>query len=61
MIDYRDISNTAKALIDQHGAAASEAAHRRSDQLFEGGDSEGSAVWRQIRAAVDELRRGARR
>ena len=50
MTDYRDISTTAKSLIDQHGAAASEVAHRRSDQFFDEGDPEGAEVWRQIRA-----------
>ena len=61
MIDYRDIFTTAKLLIDEHSAAASEVAHRRSDQLFHEGDHEGATVWRQIRAAIDDLqRRGGR-
>jgi hypothetical protein len=33
----------------------------RADLFLEEGDVEGSAIWRQIRAAIEELRRGRRK
>jgi hypothetical protein len=36
-------------------------AAQRADELLEEGDVDGSAAWRRILAAVEELRRGRRR
>ena len=35
-------------------------AQARSDRLFDSGDPEGPATWRQIRIAITELQRGRR-
>jgi hypothetical protein len=55
-----DIYRAARLLIDQRGEDAATFAASRADLLFEEGAVEGSAVWRQIRAAIEELRRGRR-
>jgi hypothetical protein len=56
-----DVFRAAKLLIDQHGEDAALQAAQRADELPEEGDGDGSAVWRRILAAVEELRRGLRR
>jgi hypothetical protein len=58
-IDDPDIFRAAKLLIDQHGDDASLRAAERADELLAEADVEGSAVWRRILAAIDELQRGA--
>jgi hypothetical protein len=60
MIDDPDIYRAAKLLINQHGEDAALRAAQRADALLEEGDVDGSAVWRRIVAAVEELRRGRR-
>ena len=55
-----DIYHAARLLIDQRGEDAATFAAGRADPLLEEGDVEGSAVWRQARAAIEELRRGRR-
>jgi hypothetical protein len=60
MMDDLDIWRAAKPLVDQHGDDAPLRAVLRADELLEGGDVTGHAVWRRILAAVEELRRGRR-
>jgi hypothetical protein len=60
MIDDPDILRAAKLLIDQQGEDAALRAAQRADELFKEGDVDGSAVWRRILAAIEELRRGRR-
>jgi hypothetical protein len=55
-----DIFQAAKLLIEQHGNDAAIRAAQRADVLLEEGDVEGTAVWRQILGAVDELPRARR-
>jgi hypothetical protein len=55
-----NIFRAAKLLIDQHGGEAATFAAGRADDLLEEGDIEGSAVWRRILAAIEELQRGPR-
>ena len=57
VIDEPDIYRAAKILIDQHGEDAAERAERRASELWDEGDAEGTAVWRHILKAVDELTR----
>jgi hypothetical protein len=45
---------------DQHGEDATQRAAQRADELLEVGDLDGSAVWRRILAAIEELQRGRR-
>ena len=47
----------ANLLIEQHGADADLHAAMRLDELWEAGDAMGAAVWRQVRDAIDALRR----
>jgi hypothetical protein len=47
-------------VIDQQLEEAATVAAGRADLVLEDGDVEGSAVWRRILAAIDELRRGRR-
>jgi hypothetical protein len=61
MIPDLDIYRAAKLLIDQHGQDATIRAAERADELLEGGDTEGAAIWRAIAAAIEELRRGGTR
>ena len=60
MIDDLDIFRAAKLLIDQHGDDAATRASLRADELLAERDADGSAVWRRILAAIDELQRGRR-
>ena len=55
-----DIFRAGKLVIDQHGEVAATYAAGRADLLLEGGDPKGSAIWRRILAAIEELRRGRR-
>jgi hypothetical protein len=59
-IDEPEIFRAAVLLIDQHGEDAGLRANQRADELLKDGDVNGSAVWRRILAAVEELRRGRR-
>ena len=60
MSDQFDIYQAAKILIDQHGAGADAVALKRGEQLFDEGELEGAAIWRQIANAIEELQRGRR-
>jgi hypothetical protein len=57
MIDDPDIFRAAKLVIDQQGDEAVMFAAGRADVLLKEGDVDGSAVWRQILAAIEELQR----
>jgi len=56
--DIIDIYRAAKLIIDQHGDEAALYVAGRADQLLHDGDTLGSAIWRRIAAAVEELQRG---
>ena len=47
--------NIYRALIDQKGEEAAAFAGGHADLLLEEGDLDGSAVWRRIRTAIEEL------
>ena len=55
-----DIFRAAKLLIDQHGEDAATRASLRADELLAERDTEGSAVWRRILEAIEELQCGRR-
>ena len=59
-LDDPDVHCAAKLMMDQHGEAATMFAAGRVDEVLEEGDIDGSAVWRRILAAIEELRRGRR-
>jgi hypothetical protein len=46
--------------MEQHGNDAAIRATQRADELLADGDMEGSAVWRRILEAIEELQRGRR-
>ena len=50
----------AKLVMDQQGEKASAFAAGRPDELLEESDVDGSAEWRRILAAIEELRRQMR-
>lgn len=56
MISELDIWRAATLLIKQHGDDAEVVASLRVDQMTEGEDEEGRAVWQMIKRAVGELR-----
>ena len=58
MVSDPDIYRAAKLVIDQHGDEATDFAAGQGDLPLEEGDMEGSAVWRRILEAIDELQRG---
>jgi hypothetical protein len=60
VIDDPDIFHAAKLVIDQRGEEAANFAAGRADLLLEEGDLDGSAVWRRILAAIEELQRAPR-
>ena len=60
MIDDPDIYHAAKLVIDREGEGAATFAADRADALLEKGDLDGSAVWRRILAAIEELQRERR-
>jgi hypothetical protein len=51
---------TARALIQRHGAQAVAVAQERATESEAQGDREGSWRWRSVQRAVEELRAGAR-
>jgi hypothetical protein len=55
-----DITRAVKYMIDQHGEDAAIRASLRADELLAERDEEGSAVWRRILEAIEELTRGRR-
>ena len=50
-----DVYRSAHALIQQHGEAAAVEAAMKADAMLDEGDLDGSAVWRRIVAAINEL------
>jgi hypothetical protein len=54
------IYRAARLLIDKHGDEAALYAAGRADLFLEKGDISGTAIWRRIMAAVEELQRGRR-
>jgi hypothetical protein len=56
MTSDRDSYRAAKLVIDQRGKEAAGYAAIRADLLLQNDDIVGSAVWRRIRAAIQELR-----
>jgi hypothetical protein len=53
-----DSYRAAKILIDKHGAGASAAASRRTQELMGLGDDEDAATWADILFAIGEMQRG---
>jgi hypothetical protein len=58
VIEAPEIFRAAVSLIDQDGEDAALRAAERADDLFKEGDLDGSALWRRILAAIQELQRG---
>ena len=54
-----DIWRTAQILIDAHGEAAWLEAAQRADQCLVEGNPAGTAVWKRVLQAVEELQRRA--
>jgi hypothetical protein len=52
-----DIYRTASVLIREHGDEADLVAAQRADEFLEKGDMDGSAVWRRVLKAINEIRR----
>jgi hypothetical protein len=52
-----DIYRAAKLIMDQHGDEAALYATNRADQLLDEGDTLGSAIWRRIAGALEEVQR----
>ncbi len=57
VVDEIDIWRTAKLLTNQHGDQAAIDAGMKADELLETGDLDGSAVWRRIIRAIEEMQR----
>jgi hypothetical protein len=55
MIVDKEIYQAANELIKQHGDDAPIRAAMRHDELLERGDMEGTAVWKRILKAIDEM------
>ncbi len=53
-----DIYRTAKLFVDKHGAEAPIHAAMQADELLDKGDLDGTAVWRRIVSAINELLAG---
>ena len=50
-----DIYRAANLLIERHGEDAPIRAAMQADEMLEGGDMEGVAMWKRILKAIDEL------
>jgi hypothetical protein len=61
MIDLPDIYCAAKLVIDKYGDEAENFAARRVEQFLDDGDLDGSAAWRRILTAIEELEKETRR
>ena len=59
-ISELDAYRSAELVIEEHGEEAAALAARRVDFFLGEGDIVAAAVWRQILAAVEELRRRTR-
>ena len=55
-----DIYRTANLMIRQHGSQAEMEAALKADALLDAGDVEGSATWRKVLQAIQELQRDRR-
>ena len=55
MISDLDIYRAANLVISRHGPDALVEAARMVDRMLELGDSDGRAVWRRIRRAIEAL------
>lgn len=55
MIEDREISSCANAIIRQYGDAATFHAAQRADELLEVGDVEGQRTWLRILIAIRDL------
>jgi hypothetical protein len=51
-----DILHTAQMLIDEFGVAAESQAAFRADKAFLQGSVEGEQIWKQVLAAIREIR-----
>jgi hypothetical protein len=58
--DIIDIYRAAKLVIDRHGKEAALYSAARTAVLAGEGDNGGTAIWRRITAAVEELQRERR-
>ena len=55
MASNLDIYRTANILVNEHGEDALTHAAMRADELMDGGDMEGRAVWLRVLTAVKKL------
>ncbi len=55
LVSDLDIYRSANVLVKQHGQDAPIHAAMRADELLEAGNLDGSAVWRRILRAIEEL------
>ncbi len=55
MVDDIDVYRSAKVVIEQYGQDAPINAAMRADAMLDKGDLDGSAVWKRILQAVEEL------
>jgi hypothetical protein len=55
MISERDIWLAANVMVDRYGSNAGLEAAERAEELLEKGDPEGSAVWQNVLAAIENL------
>ena len=60
MTDDLDIYRAANVLIKQHGSHAELEAAQRADALLDAGDMDGTATWRKVLEAIQELQRDRR-
>ncbi len=58
MIPDLDVYRTAKLLVDKHGDEAPIHAAMQAAELLDKGDLDGTAVWRRIVSAINELLAG---
>ena len=55
MIPEIDIWRVANLMLKRYGDEAEAESARRADELWEGGDAAGAAVWRRVIGAVQQL------
>ncbi len=51
--------SVAKIFVERHGTDVPIHAAMRADQLLDQGDLDGAAVWRRIKAAIEEMQKRA--
>ncbi len=59
MVAEFDIWGVAKIFVERHGTDAPIHAAMRADELLDQGDLDGAAVWRRIKAAIEEMQKRA--